>query len=150
MNSWNSRRLRILAAVLLVVGLAGAMVERAQAAVITNVSVTKGPGWVRVNVSAPGASYSVKELPVGSSAYRSLAIDVHGAYIRPGYEPKSRVEVNEGLVAQVRVKSLGNGIVRIYVDVVAFPQYKIAREGGNIVLGIDAYHMKDRPLTPNR
>jgi hypothetical protein len=127
---------------------AGALVTSAQAAVVNGVSVTKGHGWVRVNVHAPGGSYRVHELPVGTSAYRSIAIDVPNSYIGGGLEPKQRVPVNEGLVAQVRVKQM-RGFVRVYVDVVSFPKYQTGHDGGTFVLGMDAYHMRNgNPIAP--
>lgn len=79
---------------------------------------------------------SVKELPVGDAAYRSIVIDIPGSYIAGGLEPKNKVAVNEGLVGQVRVKQWG-GTVRVYVDVIAFPKYKVAASGGQVVVGID-------------
>ena len=127
---------------------AGALMTSAQAAVVNAVSVTKGHGWVRVNINAPGGSYRVHELPVGTSAYRSIAIDVPNSSIVGGLEPKQVVPVNEGLVAQVRVKQQ-RGFVRIYVDVVSFPKYQSGYEGGNFVLGLDAYHMRNgNPISP--
>ena len=115
----------------------------ADAATVRGVHVTKGQGWVRVTVDAPGASYSIKLLPVGTSAYRSLAIDIPGSSIAGGLEPKNKVAVNQGLVGQVRVTQLGS-TVRIYVDVIAYPKYKVANSGGRIVLGIDSAHMIDQ------
>lgn len=121
----------------------------AQAAEVRGVSVTKGHGWVTVNVSAAGGGFRVHELPVGSAAYRSIAIDVPG-YIAGGLEPKSKTPVNEGLVGQVRVKQMG-GTVRIYVDVLSFPKYSFAQDGSGLSLSIDSYHMRDSdPTRPRR
>ena len=126
-----------------IAGLLACGASSAQAAVVRGVHVTKGKGWVRVTVDAPGASFSVKELPVDRSAdYRSIAIDVSGASIAGGLEPKTRVPVNEGLVSQVRVKQW-HGNVRVLVDVIAFPRYSTSQEGGALVLGVDTYHMRD-------
>jgi hypothetical protein len=114
----------------------------AQAAVVRGIHVTKGHGWVRVSVDAPGGSFRVKELPLDrSSDYRSIAIDVPGSSIAGGLEPKTRVPINEGLISQVRVKQM-NGTVRVLVDVIAFPRYRVAHEGSSLVLGLDVSHMR--------
>jgi hypothetical protein len=121
----------------------------AQAAEVRGVSVTKGHGWVTVNVRSAGGGYRVHELPVGSAAYRSIAIDVPG-YIAGGLEPKSKTPVNEGLVGQVRVKQMG-GMVRIYVDVLSFPKYSFSNTSSGFSMSIDSYHMRDNdPTRPNR
>ena len=142
MRSW------IAASVILMLGL---LSSAANAAVVRGVSVTKGKGWVRVTVNAPGAGFRVHELPVGSAAgYRSIAIDVPNSYIAGGLEPKSRVPVNEGLVAQVRVKQLG-GTVRVLVDVIAFPKYTWGHGPGGFSLGLHPYHMREGdPLRADR
>lgn len=141
MKSWILGTLTALAAT-------AALVLPAQAAVVHGVTITKGQGWVRVSVNAPGAAYHVHEMPVGSAAYRSIAIDVPNSYIVGGLEPKNQVPVNEGLVAQVRVKQM-SGFVRVYVDVVSFPKYQTGHDGGQFVLGMDAYHMRSgNPIAP--
>ena len=143
-----SRNFRALAAAS-VLALSAIFCAPADAATVRGVKVTKGHGWVRVTVDAPGASYSVKELPVGDAAYRSIVIDIPGSFIAGGLEPKNKVQVNEGLVGQVRVKQWG-GTVRVYVDVIAFPKYKVAHSNGQVVIGIDTAHMRTgTALRPN-
>ncbi|MBT9585154.1 AMIN domain-containing protein [bacterium] len=148
MKSWILGKMRNVCLGVAALTAAGVICASANAAVVQGVSVTKGAGWVRVSVNAPGGSYRVHELPVGTSAYRSIAIDVPNSSIVGGLEPKNRVPVNEGLVAQVRVKQM-RGFVRIYVDVVSFPKYQTGHEGGHFVLGMDAYHMRNgNPIAP--
>lgn len=148
MKSWILGKMRNVCLGLAALSAAGVLCASANAAVVSGVSVTKGHGWVRVNVHAPGGSFRVHELPVGPSAYRSIAIDIPNSSIAGGLEPKRVVPVNEGLVAQVRVKPMG-GFVRVYVDVVAFPKYQIGREGGDFVIGINPYHMRSgNPIAP--
>lgn len=149
MKSWILGKMRNVCLGLAALSAAGVLcAPQADAAVVNGVSVTKGKGWVRVNVNAPGGSFRVHELPVGTSAYRSIAIDIPASYIRGGMEPKPRLPVNEGLVAQVRVKQMG-GTVRVLVDVVSFPKYQTGYQNGQFVLGKDPYHMRNgNPIAP--
>ena len=148
MKSWILGKMRNVCLGLAALSAAGVLCASANAAVVSGVSVTKGHGWVRVNVHAPGGSFRVHELPVGTSAYRSIAIDIPNSSIVGGLEPKQVVPVNEGLVAQVRVKPM-RGFVRVFVDVVSFPKYQTGMNGGNFVIGLDAYHMRNgNPIAP--
>ncbi len=122
---------------LLAVGMVGA----AHADMIRNVTVTEGPGWVKVKAHG-NVNYSVKHLPPGTDDYRSIAVDLYPAYINPNLEPKVKLPVDEGLVGQVRVRQISGNTVRVYVDVVAWPKYKVFKEAGGVVVGIDAYHMR--------
>lgn len=105
----------------------------AQAAVVHNVVVSKATGqWVKVAVQTNGpVNYSVKELPAGAYDYRQVVLDVWPASIVAGKEPKSILPVNDGLVAQVRVRQLKGGVVRIATDVIYWPKYQVVREGGS-------------------
>lgn len=116
----------------------------AQAAVVTNVVVSKVTGaWVHVAVETSGpVNYSVKELPAGTYDYRQVVLDVWPASIVAGKEPKSILPVNEGLVAQVRVRQMPGGVVRIVTDVVNFPKYKVVREGSSTGLVFQAYQQR--------
>lgn len=148
MKSWILGKMRYVGLGLAALTMAGVLCAQANAAVVSGVSVTKGKGWVRLNIHAPGGSFRVHELPVGTSAYRSIAIDVPNSSIVGGWEPKQRLPVNEGLVAQVRVKQMG-GYVRVLVDVVSFPKYQSGFSNGNFVLGMDPYHMRNgNPIAP--
>jgi len=148
MKSWILSKMRGAWLGVAALAVVGAIVSQADAAAVHSVSVTKGPGWVRVNVHAPGGNYRVHELPVGNSAYRAIAIDVPGGYIAGGLEPKNKVPVNSGLVAQVRVKQM-RGFVRVYVDVIAYPKYSYSYSGGSLVLGMDANTMRSgNPIQP--
>lgn len=149
MKSWILGKMRHALVGVAAVAAAGVLCSGgADAAVVSGVSVTKGADWVRIYVNAPGGSFRVHELPVGNAAYRSIAIDVPNGYIAGGLEPKSRVPVNKGLVAQVRVKQM-RGFVRTYVDVIAFPKYQTAYTGSGLVLGINSPYMRSGdPLVP--
>lgn len=148
MKSWILGKMRYVGLGLAALTMAGVLCAQANAAVVNSVSITKGKGWVRLNIHAPGGSFRVHELPVGTSAYRSIAVDIPNSSIVGGLEPKQRLPVNEGLVAQVRVKQM-SGFVRVYVDVVSFPKYQTGFNNGNFVLGMDAYHMRSgNPIAP--
>jgi hypothetical protein len=148
MRSWVLGKLRHVWLLAAAVAVTGAICSQAEAASVSGVSVTKGPDWVRVHVHAPGGAFRVHELPVGSAAYRSIAIDVPNGYIAGGLEPKSRVPVNQGLVAQVRVKQM-RGFVRVYVDVISFPKYQTAYSHGGLDIGIQTPLMRKwNTLTP--
>ena len=148
MKSWILGKMRYAGLGLAALTMAGVLCAQANAAVVSGVSVTKGKGWVRLNIHAPGGSFRVHELPVGTSAYRSIAIDIPNSSIVGGWEPKQRLPVNEGLVAQVRVKQMG-GYVRVLVDVVSFPKYQTGFNNGNFVLGMDPSHMRNgNPIAP--
>ncbi|MBI3927611.1 MAG: AMIN domain-containing protein [Armatimonadetes bacterium] len=134
------RVLRMVVALLLVAGLAAA----AKAAPIRDINVTEGPGWVRVNVATDGpVNHQIKHLPPGSEDYRSIVVDVWPAHIPGNMEPKSRLPVNQGLVAQVRVSQHTGNTVRIWIDVIAWPKYTVRTGSNGITIGLDAFHMRD-------
>lgn len=112
---------------------------------VTNVTVSEGPDWVKVNVSG-SFNYTIKHLPQGSADYRSIAIDCHNSYIAGGMEPKAVLPVNFGLVGQVRVRELGGGVVRVYIDVINYPEYTVTKTGNGVQVGIKAF--RQRPYDP--
>jgi aspartate aminotransferase-like enzyme len=112
----------------------------ASADVVRNVTATQGPDWVKVNI-AGASSYSVKHLPPGSADYRSIAIDLHGASIAGGLEPKAALPVNFGLVGQVRVRQIGS-TVRVYVDVINWPEYKVINTGSGVQVALKAFKQR--------
>ena len=113
----------------------------ASADVVRNVTATEGPDWVKVNIYG-AHSYSVKHLPPGSSDYRSIAIDLHGASIAGGMEPKAVLPVDFGLVGQVRVRELGGGTVRVYIDVINWPQYEVTNTGNGVQVSMRAFKQR--------
>lgn len=112
----------------------------ASADVVSNVTATEGPDWVKVNIHG-GHNYSVKHLPPGSADYRSIAIDIHGASIAGGLEPKAALPVDFGLVGQVRVRQIGS-MVRIYVDVINWPDYKVYSTGSGVEVAMRAFKQR--------
>ena len=109
----------------------------ASADVVGNVTASEGPDWVKVNIDG-AHNYSVKHLPPGSADYRSIAIDIHGASIAGGLEPKAALPVNFGLVGQVRVRQIGS-MVRVYIDVINWPEYKVIKTGSGTQVAIKAF-----------
>jgi hypothetical protein len=135
--------MRVLLTLVLAVGLAGWVGLRAvQAAAISNVTVSKGAKHIYVKVQATGPiSYRVHHLPPGADDYRNIVVDVSPAHIVAGKEPMSKLAVDEGLVANVRVRPHG-GAVRVFVDVIAWPYYWVNSDGSSVTLKIDPYHEK--------
>ena len=121
----------------------------ASAGMVRNVTVSEGPGWVKVNVHG-AFNYQVKHLPPGNDDYRSIVIDCYPAYINPGLEPKVNLPVDEGLVGQVRVRQYDGNTVRVYIDVIAWPKYKVMQVPGGVQIGIDSYHMRSIDPSANR
>jgi hypothetical protein len=105
---------------------------------ISNVTVSEGPDWVKVNIDG-SFNYSVKHLPQGSADYRSVAIDCYPAYIAGGLEPKAVLPVDFGLIGQVRVRQLGGGVIRVYIDVINYPEYTVTRTGNGVQVGLKAF-----------
>ena len=110
----------------------------ASADVVRNVTASEGPDWVKIDIHG-AHNYTVKHLPPGSADYRSIAIDIHGASIAGGLEPKAALPVNFGLVGQVRVRQIGS-MVRVYVDVINWPEYKVINTGSGIQVAVKAFH----------
>lgn len=134
MKNWNLRKLGM--ALIMVACLA----VGASADAIHNVTATEGPDWVKVNVHG-AHSYRVKHLPPGSADYRSIAIDFPGAYIAGGLEPKAALPVDFGLVGQVRVRQIG-GMVRVYIDVINWPDYKVMNTGNGVTIAMRAFKQR--------
>lgn len=141
MKSFRSKLHGLGLSVLMLVFLAGA----ALAGPVHNVTVSEGPDWVKVNITG-SFNYSVKHLPQGSADYRSIAVDLHPAHIAGGLEPKSVLPVDFGLVGQVRVRNIGGGVIRVYIDVINYPEYTVQRTGNGLQVGIKAF--KQRTSAP--
>lgn len=112
----------------------------ASADVVRNVTASEGPDWVKVDIHG-AYNYTVRHLPPGSSDYRSIAIDIHGASIAGGLEPKAALPVDFGLVGQVRVRQMGS-MVRVYIDVINWPQYDIVRTGNGLQVSLRAFQQR--------
>lgn len=141
MKSFNGKSLsglrRVSLALVLVACLAGA----AWAGVVHNVTVSKGPDWVKVNMQG-SFNYSVKHLPQGSADYRSIAIDLYPASIASGMEPKAVLPVNTGLIGQVRVRQLTGSTVRVYIDVINWPEYTVTKTSNGVQVSLKAYKQR--------
>lgn len=112
----------------------------ASADVVRNVTATEGPDWVKVDIHG-GHNYTVKHLPPGSADYRSIAVDIHGASITGGLEPKAALPVDFGLVGQVRVRQIGS-TVRVYIDVINWPDYKVIHTGSGVQVALKAFQQR--------
>ncbi len=133
MKIWNSGLRLASLAILLVACLASS----AMADVVSNVTASEGPDWVKVNIHG-GHNYTVKHLPPGSSDYRTIAIDVHGASIAGGLEPKAVLPVNFGLIGNVKVRQMGSS-VRILIEVINWPEYEVMETGNGVQVALKAY-----------
>lgn len=109
--------------------------------VVHNVTATEGPDWVKVDIQG-AHSYSIKHLPPGSSNYRSIAVDLHGAHIVGNLEPKAALPVDFGLVGQVRVRQLDSSTVRVYIDVINWPQYKVFKTANGVQVAMWAFQQR--------
>ena len=137
LNSGSSLGLRKLGMALVMVA---CLIVSASADVISNVTTTEGPDWVKVNIYG-GHNYSVKHLPPGSADYRSVVVDFHGARIAGGLEPKAALPVDFGLIGQVRVRQLGS-TVRVYIDVINWPNYRVFENGSGVTVALRAFKQR--------
>ncbi len=135
-NVFLSWRMAGLAVVLLT-----CLVGTAFAGVVRNVTVSEGPDWVKVDVHG-SFDYRVHHLPAGSEGYRSIAVDVWPANIASGMEPKAALPVDFGLVGQVRVRQISGSTVRVYIDVINWPDYQVHRTGSGLQVAMKAFQQK--------
>lgn len=140
MRNWNSGSVQGLRKLGLALVMIACLALSASADVVRNVTATEGPDWVKIDI-AGAHNYSVKHLPPGSADYRSIVIDVHGASIAGGLEPKAALPVDFGLVGQVRVRQMGS-TVRVYIDVINWPQYKVFHTGNGVSVGVQAFKQR--------
>lgn len=137
MKSFGLRLRGLGLTMLMLVFMAGA----ALAGPVHNVTVSEGPDWVKVDITG-SFNYSVKHLPQGNADYRSIAVDLHPAHFAGGLEPKAVLPVDFGLVGQVRVRNIGGGVIRVYIDVINYPEYTVTRTGNGIQVGIKAFKQR--------
>jgi hypothetical protein len=140
MKNWNSGPVLGLRKLGVVLVMVACLAMSASADVVHNVTASEGPDWVKVNIQG-AHSYSVKHLPPGNADYRSIAIDLHGASIAGGLEPKAALPVDFGLVGQVRVRQMGS-TVRVYIDVINWPEYQVMNTGGGVTVAIKAFQQR--------
>lgn len=140
MRNWNSGSFSGLRKLGLALVMVACLALTASADVIHNVTATEGPDWVKVDIVG-GHNYTVKHLPPGSADYRSIAIDIHGASIAGGLEPKAALPVDFGLVGQVRVRQIGS-MVRVYIDVINWPDYQVMQGGSGVTVALRAFQQR--------
>lgn len=145
MRNWNSGSIWDLRKLGMALVLVTCLALSASADVVRNVTATEGPDWVKIDI-AGAYNYTVKHLPPGSADYRSIVVDVHGASIAGGLEPKAVLPVDFGLVGQVRVRQIGS-TVRIYIDVINWPQYQVIRTSNGVSVAMSAF--KQRRSAPD-
>lgn len=136
MKNWNLGLRKLTMALAMV----ACLVLSASADVVHNVTATEGPDWVKIDIAGAHA-YNVKHLPPGNADYRSIAIDIPGASIAGGLEPKAALPVDFGLVGQVRVRQMGS-TVRIYIDVINWPMYEVINNGSGVTVAIRAFKQR--------
>ena len=142
MKNWNSWSVTGLRRMGLALVMAACLCWTASADVVHNVTATEGPDWVKVNI-AGAHNYSIKHLPPGNADYRSIAVDIHGASIAGGLEPKSALPVDFGLVGQLRVRQIGS-MVRVYIDVINWPQYQVINTGSGVEIAMKAFKQRSK------
>lgn len=115
---------------------------------VTDVKVTDGTGTLKVEVSANGpVQHRAKAL---SQPQKMIVVDIFPAVL--GKNVKATFPVNRGLVDSVRVKQYTDNTVRVYVEVITMPEYKVVTAAGSkgLTLAISEANMAEGkvPTTP--
>ena len=103
---------------------------------VTGVKVTQNGQALNVEVGASGrVQHRSKVL---TSPQKFIVVDVFPAKLKDGVPASTAV--NQGLVEKVRVKQYAENTVRIYVDVISPPEFKVvtATDAKGLTLAIDA------------
>ncbi len=106
---------------------------------VTGVKVSQKGEMLNVEVGASGrVQHRSKVL---TSPQKFIVVDVFPAKLKEGVPAST--EVNKGLVEKVRVKQYAENTVRIYVDVVSPPEFKVvtAADAKGLTLAINANKM---------
>lgn len=115
---------------------------------VTDVKVTDGTGTLKVEVSANGpVQHRAKAL---TQPQKMIVVDIFPAVL--GKNVKATFPVNRGLVDSVRVKQYTDNTVRVYVEVITMPEYKVVTASGSkgLTLAISESNMAEGkgPTTP--
>lgn len=127
MPSVTNKSIKFLLACVLAVGLAVSTASAAQAATVTDVKVSDSSGTLQVEIGASGSvKHRAKTL---SKPQKLIVVDIFPAVI--GENVRTSFDVNQGLVEKVRVKQYNDNTVRVYVDVISHPEYKVMTSSGS-------------------
>ena len=118
---------------------------------VTGVKVTQKGQMLNVEVGASGrVQHRSKVL---TSPQKFIVVDVFPAKLKDGVPAST--DVNQGLVEKVRVTQYAENTVRIYVDVISPPEFKVitAADAQGLTLAINASQMasgetKSAPVAP--
>jgi general secretion pathway protein D/type IV pilus assembly protein PilQ len=113
----------------------------ASAATVTDIKVSDGTGTLKVEVGASGpVQHRAKTL---SQPQKLIVVDIFPAVL--GSNVKTSFDVNMGLVEKVRVKQYNDNTVRVYVDVITHPEYKVITAAGSqgLTLAISTAQMAE-------
>lgn len=106
---------------------------------VTGVKVSQNGQMLNVEVGASGrVQHRSKVL---TSPQKIIVVDVFPAKLKDGVPAST--DVNQGLVEKVRVKQYAENTVRIYVDVISPPEFKVvtADDAKGLTLAINANKM---------
>lgn len=106
---------------------------------VTGVKVSQDGQMLNVEVGASGrVQHRSKVL---TSPQKIIVVDVFPAKLKDGVPAST--DVNQGLVEKVRVKQYAENTVRIYVDVISPPEFKVvtASDSKGLTLAINANKM---------
>lgn len=146
MPSVTHRGIKFLLACMLAVGFACSTVSAASAATVTDVKVSNGAnGTLQVEVGASGAvQHRAKTL---SKPQKLIVVDVFPAVL--GQNVRTSFDVNQGLVEKVRVKQYNDNTVRVYVDVITLPEFKVMTADGSkgLTLAVSTAQMAEGKAT---
>jgi type IV pilus secretin PilQ/predicted competence protein len=142
--------MKLLLACMLVVGFACSTVSAASAATVTDVKVSDGSGTLRVEIGANGAvKHRSRTL---DQPQKLIVVDIFPAVL--GSNVRTTFDVNKGLVEKVRVKQYNDTTVRVYVEVISHPEYKVMTANGSrgLTLAVSTAQMAEGKAssTPSR
>lgn len=112
---------------------------------VTGVKVSQKSGMLNVDVAASGrVQHRSKVL---TSPTKFIVVDVFPAKLKSGVPAST--DVNSGLVEKVRVAQYTENTVRIYVDVISPPEFKVvtATDAKGLTLAIKANQMASGETT---
>ena len=94
---------------------------------VTDVRVVDGNNSLKIEVTASGpVQHRAKAL---SQPQKMIIVDVFPATL--GNNVKTSFPVNKGLVSNVRVKQYTDNTVRVYVEAISLPEYKVVTAAGS-------------------